>query len=105
MPTDDDPPLKDAPIPEVLPAFVLTTTAVFPFDVVSVQVSRPRDVRLLEANPGDNVIVACLFPRGTDGEAPVRLDGLFPVGVACRVIHRMKLPSEENTRPVGSAWL
>ncbi len=94
MPTADDPPLKDAPIPEVVPAFVLTTTVVFPFDVVSIQVSRPRDVRLLEANPGDNVIVACLFPRGTDGEAPVQLDGLFPVGVACRVIHRMKLPSE-----------
>jgi ATP-dependent Lon protease len=51
-------------------------------------------VRLLEANPGDNVIVACLFPRGADGDAPTELDGLFPVGVACRVIHRMKLPSE-----------
>mgnify|MGYP000402404778 CR=1 FL=1 len=57
MATPDSPPLKDAPIPDVVPAFVLTTTVVFPFDVVSVQVSRPRDVRLLEANPGDNVIV------------------------------------------------
>jgi len=94
MATPDSPPLKDAPIPDVVPAFVLTTTVVFPFDVVSVQVSRPRDVRLLEANPGDNVIVGCFFPRDTDGEAPTRLDGLFPVGVACRVIHRMKLPNE-----------
>ena len=40
---------------------------------MSVQVSRPRDVRLLEANPGDNVIVGCFFPRDTDGDAPTRM--------------------------------
>lgn len=94
MSAPESPTLKDAPVPEVVPAFVLTTTVVFPFDVVSVQVNRPRDLRLLDANPGDDVIVACLFPREADGEAPTSLAGLFPVGVACRVIHRMRLPSD-----------
>src|SRR5262245_4964390 len=99
MPTDPPTPaaIQDASIPEEAPAFVLATTVVFPFDVVSVQVSKPRDVRLLEANPGDNVIVGCFFPRAQDvdgGEDVESLDDVFPVGVACRVIHRMKMPND-----------
>src|SRR5262245_34239154 len=86
--------IQDASIPEEVPAFVLATTVVFPFDVVSVQVSKARDVRLLEHNPGDNVIVACFFPRASDGEDVESLDEVFPVGVACRVIHRLRMPND-----------
>ncbi|MCC7138594.1 MAG: endopeptidase La [Planctomycetes bacterium] len=92
--TDPTAPLHDAPIPPELPALVLATTVVFPFDVVSVQVGRPHDLRLLDANPGDDVIVACFFPRAPDGEDADSKDEVFPVGVACRVIHRMRMPNE-----------
>jgi ATP-dependent Lon protease len=99
MPADSPAPaeIHDAPIPEDVPAFVLATTVVFPFDVVSVQVGKARDVRLLDANPGDNVIVGCFFPRAAGGDEAddvTSLDDVFPVGVACRVIHRMKMPND-----------
>ncbi len=88
------PDLHDVEIPEEVPAVVLGSSVVFPYDVVSVQVSKPQGLRLLEQNPGDSVIVACLFPKDPDGEQVERLADVLPVGVACRVIHRMKMPND-----------
>ena len=88
------PDLHDVEIPEHVPAVVLASSVVFPYDVVSVQVSKPQGLRLLEQNPGDSVIVACLFPKDRDTEQLERLTDVLPVGVACRVIHRMKMPND-----------
>ena len=69
------PDLHDVEIPEQIPAVVLSSSVVFPYDVVSVQVSKPQGLRLLEQNPGDSVIVACLFPKDPEtraARAPVR---------------------------------
>ena len=88
------PDLHDVVIPEQIPAVVLSSSVVFPYDVVSVQVSKPQGLRLLEQNPGDSVIVACLFPKDPETEQLERLSDVLPVGVACRVIHRMKMPND-----------
>ncbi len=88
------PDLHDVEIPEHVPAVVLASSVVFPYDVVSVQVSKPQGLRLLEQNPGDSVIVACLFPKDPDTDQLERLTDVLPVGVACRVIHRMKMPND-----------
>jgi len=94
MPTLDGPPLIDVPIPAEVPAVVLSSTVVFPYDVVSVQVNKPKVVRLLEANPGDSVIVGCFFPKDPENDEAATKDDLLPIGVACRVIHRMRMPNE-----------
>jgi ATP-dependent Lon protease len=87
--------LQDARVPSEVPGLALASTVVFPYDVVSVQVNRPKSLRLIRDNPGDDVIVACFFPRDaghedTEGDPA----DVSPVGVACRVIHRMQMPNE-----------
>src|SRR5262245_26541596 len=87
--------LQDATIPEELPGLVLLSAVVFPYEVASVQIDRPRSVRMLEENPGENVVVACFFPAEGDGEIEGGAHGrIHPVGVACRVIHRMRMPNQ-----------
>jgi ATP-dependent Lon protease len=88
--------LQDAPLPAELPGLVLLSAVVFPYEVASVQIDRPRSVRMLEDNPGENVLVACFYPQ--EGDAPAGEGGghgkVLPVGVACRVIHRMRMPNQ-----------
>ena len=86
--------IQDAPIPEEIPGTLLVSTVVFPYDVVSVQMNKPRSLRMLADNPGDNVIVGCFFPKDPEADDAETADGLLPVGVACRVIHRMKMPND-----------
>ncbi len=86
--------LQDAEIPSEVPGMVLVSTVVFPYDVVSVQVSKPHSIRMLQENAGDNVIVGCFFPKDPEAEDASETEDLFPVGVACRVIHRMRMPND-----------
>ena len=81
-------------VPPELPGMRVTGTVVFPLDVVSVQIDRPRSQRMIEAHEGDAAIVACFFPREAEDGPSEDLDDLLPIGVACRVIHRMKLPND-----------
>jgi ATP-dependent Lon protease len=87
--------LQDVRIPEELPGFVLLSAVVFPFDVVSVQLDRARSVRMVEDNPGPDVLVAALYPSDeTDAASKEPHGRVLPVGVACRVIHRMRMPNQ-----------
>ena len=94
MAVTDPEPASERPAPAELPALVLSSTVIFPYDVVSLQVSKPRDLRLLDAPTGDNQVVGCLFPKAEGGEDAESLDDLHGVGVVCRVIHRMRMPNE-----------
>ncbi len=85
---------EHTPIPEVLPGMCLRSTVVFPFDVVSVQVDQARSLEMIHAHAGDAEIVACLLPRDRDAEIVEDEDDFLPVGVACRVIHRMRMPND-----------
>ena len=86
--------LQDAPIPAEVPGTLLVSTVVFPYDVVSVQMNKPKSLRMLADNPGDNVIVACFFPKDPEADDVTSAEELHSVGVACRVIHRMKMPND-----------
>ena len=94
MATPDSKQIAEAPIPEEVPGTLLVSTVVFPYDVVSVQMNKPRSLRMLEENPGDNVIVGCFFPKDPDADDAQSVDDLLPVGVACRLIHRMRMPND-----------
>jgi ATP-dependent Lon protease len=90
--------LQETPVPPEIPGFVLVSGVVFPNEVVSVQLDRPRSVRLVEDNPDESVLLACLYPAESDIEdddspAAIRRKTL-PVGVACRLIHRMRMPND-----------
>ncbi len=89
-------PADRTPIPEVLPGMRLASTVVFPFDVVSVPIDRPRSRRMLDAYPGDAALVACFLPHEPEPEHRLaeRAEDFLPVGVACRVIHRMRMPND-----------
>jgi ATP-dependent Lon protease len=94
MATPDSKQISEAPIPEEIAGTLLVSTVVFPYDVVSVQMNKPRSLRMLEENPGDNVIVGCFFPKEPDADDAQSVDDLLPVGVACRLIHRMRMPND-----------
>lgn len=81
-------------VPPELPGMRIAGTVVFPLDVVSVQIDRPRSQRMIEAYEGDTALVACFFPKDTDGTAGSEKDDFLPIGVACRIIHRMKMPND-----------
>ena len=81
-------------VPPELPGMRITGTVVFPLDVVSVQIDRPRSQRMIEAHEGDTAIVACFFPREGEGGPTTDKEDFLPIGVACRVIHRMKMPND-----------
>ncbi len=89
-----EPTLASVPIPDELAGMCLFSTVVFPLDVVSVQLNRPRSLRMITANPGESAIVACFFPRDPEATDVTAAEELLPVGVACRVIHRMRMPNE-----------
>jgi ATP-dependent Lon protease len=87
-------PLEQTEIPAELPGLRLMSTVVFPFDVVSVQLDRSRSLRMIQKTTGDAPLVGCFFPRDRSAERASGIEDFHPVGVACRVIHQMRMPNE-----------
>jgi ATP-dependent Lon protease len=94
MDEPERPSLEQVPIPAELPGMCLFSTVVFPLDVVSVQLNRPRSLRMIQAHAGESTMVACFFPRDPEANEAVAPEEFLPVGVACRVIHRMRMPND-----------
>jgi ATP-dependent Lon protease len=95
LPSPDVTRLQDVRIAEELPGFVLLSAVVFPYDVVSVQLDRARSVRMVDENPGADVVVAVFYPTDETDSASKEAHGrILPVGVACRVVHRMRMPNQ-----------
>ena len=97
MLSPEPPPFEDLRIPEQLPGLVLLSAVVFPYDVVSVQLDRVRSVRMIEDTPGPDALVACFYPAEGEGDegSPREPHGrILPVGVACRIVHRMWMPNQ-----------
>ena len=94
MDETERPSLEQVPLPAELPGMCLFSTVVFPLDVVSVQLNRPRSLRMIQAHAGESTMVACFFPRDPDASEAVTAEEFLPVGVACRVIHRMRMPND-----------
>ncbi len=94
MSSNEPLPLDAAEIPDELPGLALRSTVVFPFDVVSVALDRPRSLRMVEGHPEDATMVACFFPRDREAQRLTEVEDFEPVGVVCRIIHRMRMPNE-----------
>ena len=79
-------------IPEELPLLPLTSTAVFPHAVVSLQVRLARSLKLLEAEGVENQIIATAITK--KGVTVVEtIDDVHRIGVAVRVISKVRIPN------------
>jgi ATP-dependent Lon protease len=94
MDESERPSLEQVPIPAEVPGVCLFSTVVFPLDVVSVQLNRPRSLRMIQAHAGESILVGCFFPAEAEATEAVTIEEFLPVGVACRVIHRMRMPND-----------
>ena len=62
---------------------------VFPRSVATLEVSRPENLRALEAHAGDEPIVAVPLADPQGDASPLRM---HPVGTLCRLLDRIRLP-------------
>jgi ATP-dependent Lon protease len=79
-------------IPKELPLLPLTSAAVFPHAVVSLQVRLARSLKLLEEKGVENEILATAITK--KGITVVNsIDDIHHIGVAVRLISKVKLPN------------
>lgn len=81
---------REIDLPEEIPVLYLVSQVVFPFGASQIRVRTQRNLRLLESLPPDGVF-ALAFAPGRDA-SDVHPEDLGHVGVAARVIARLKLP-------------
>ena len=87
-------------IPEELPLLPLTSTAVFPHAVVSLQVRLARSLKLLEEKGVENQIIATAITK--KGITVVNsIDDIHRIGVAVRLISKVKTTKQHGA--IGSA--
>jgi ATP-dependent Lon protease len=84
--------IEQGEIPEELPLLPLTTTAVFPHAVVSLQVRSAQVLAMLETEGAENRIIATAVTQ-KKVEKPQTLEDLHSVGTASRVISRVRMPN------------
>jgi ATP-dependent Lon protease len=84
--------IEQCDIPEELPLLPLTSTAVFPHAVVSLQVRSNRSLAMLEADGAENRLIAAAVTQKKVVH-PETLEDLHSVGVVCRVISRVRIPN------------
>ncbi len=79
-------------IPEELPLLPLTSTAVFPHAVVSLQVRLAKSLKLLEERGVENLILATAITK--KGISVVNsIEDIHRVGVAVRLISKVRIPN------------
>ncbi len=81
---------REVDLPPEIPVLFLVSQVVFPFGASQIRVRTPRNLALLDALHDDEVF-AVAFAPGLDAAA-VKPEDLGHVGVAARVIARLKLP-------------
>jgi ATP-dependent Lon protease len=81
---------SDLTIPETLPIYPLATTVLFPEGVAALQIADDRNLALVDGLDDDNDLIGlfCLQPDGSGGRV---LTDLQTVGVAARVVQKLRL--------------
>ncbi|MFQ5669931.1 MAG: endopeptidase La [Acidobacteriota bacterium] len=84
---------QDSEIPSELPLVPLLSTVVFPGMIVNLQVSRPRNLRLVREIEADQILGLILQKDLTITEEPEPRH-LSRIGVAARVINKVNVPGD-----------
>lgn len=79
-------------VPNTLPLLPLVSVVVFPYQVASFSVHRPRNINLLNALPTTDTMLCLATQRDTQKESISGGDDLYSIGVSGRLIHKMNLP-------------
>jgi len=92
------PELRNAELPAEVPVLFLVSQVIFPYGASQVRLRMPSNLKLLDDLPGPDAVFAVAFAPGNDPEK-VKAEDIGKVGVAARVIARLKLPdgSEQVT--------
>ena len=92
------PDLHSADLPSEVPALFLVSQVIFPYGASQVRLRMPSNLQLLDDLPGPDAIFVVAFAPGNDPEKVTAQD-IGKIGVAARVIARLKLPdaSEQVT--------
>ncbi len=77
-------------VPSILPLLLLKSTVLFPLQVLSAQIARKPNLRLLEEHQNTDEIVGAGVFVNPDGSY-VR-SNLSSAAVACRVLSRIRIP-------------
>jgi ATP-dependent Lon protease len=85
--------LLECNVPDELPVLPLLSTVVFPNGVYSVQVAQDRNKTLIKENSSDDQMVALVAQRESR-EHVAKLDDLYGIGVAARVIQKINMPND-----------
>ncbi len=79
-------------IPHELPVVPLISAVIFPHGVTSLHVRLEKNIRLLEENPQEDSLV-CVVAQKDKAASIEKLDDLYRIGVAARIIQRMNMPN------------
>ncbi len=77
-------------IPAQLPIYPLATTVLFPAGVAALQIADERSLRLAESLEEEKDLIGLFCPSG-DGARPRRFSDLHTVGVAAKVVQKLRL--------------
>src|SRR5258705_12975439 len=82
-------------LPETLPILVLRSAVLFPYGVIGLQVATDRSLKLVEALPQGNSLVAIFGARSGEAE-PTKLEDFAKVGVVAEVVQILKLGADRQ---------
>ena len=90
--------LRNIDLPSELPVLFLVSQVIFPYGASQVRIRMASNLKLLDDLPGADALFAVAFAPGND-PAKVRAQDIGKIGVAARVIARLRLPdgSEQVT--------
>jgi ATP-dependent Lon protease len=83
----------DLEVPSRLPIIPLVSSVLFPGGVLSLQVGIDRNVRLLQALPDDQNLIAAFCQKSGDKENPQASD-LSKIGVLAAIVQRLPLSAD-----------
>jgi ATP-dependent Lon protease len=89
--TDDEP-----PIPATLPVLAIRETVAFPGTVMPLNVGREKSKRVLDLALAGDHLIGVFTQRTAELEDP-RLNDLYRIGTACRILKMFKLPDGTET--------
>jgi ATP-dependent Lon protease len=92
------PELHGADLPQDAPVLFLVSQVIFPYGASQVRLRMPANLQLLDELTGPDAVFAVAFAPGNEPEK-VKASDIGKIGVAARVIARLKLPdaSEQVT--------
>ncbi len=86
----------EPPIPEKLPLLPVRESVAFPGTVMPLNVGREKSKRVLDLALASDHMIGVFTQRAAQTEDP-RLDDLYRVGSACRILKMLKLPDGTET--------